>query len=171
MCFLFSFLSSKFWDRSHEEVISHKRSKQFSKNHFEIEIYRFLHSTPPYIQLLNCKSFLSSFLHWQSLEEKTLLHQTFLFLIEELSFLKLTFWLWIIEYMFHFYLEDFCGPEDLFRINQIELVRVFSAGEARHDKLLLDSRHHYPRSHQVGITTAFHVYKLIYMVIWYGFLD
>ena len=63
--------------------------------------------------------------------------------------------------MFHFYLEDFCGLEDLFCINQIELVRVFSAGEARHDKLLLDSRHHYPRSHQVGITTAFHVYKLI----------
>ena len=73
--------------------------------------------------------------------------------------------------MFHFHREDFCGPDNLFRINQIELVRVFSAGEARHDKLLLDSRHHYPRSHQVGITTAFHVYKLIYMVIWYGFLD
>ena len=65
--------------------------------------------------------------------------------------------------MFHFYLEDFCGPEDLFRNNQTDLVRVFSAGEARHDKLLLDSRHHYPRSNQVGITTAFHVYKLIYM--------
>ena len=95
MCFLFSFLSSKFWDRSHEEVISHKRSKQFSKNHFEIEINRFLHSFPPCFQLLNCKSFLSSFLRWHSIEEKTLLDQTFLFLIEELSFLKFTFWLWI----------------------------------------------------------------------------
>ena len=29
------------------------------------------------------------------------------------------------------------------------MLRVFSPGEARHDKLLLDSRHHYPRSNQV----------------------
>ena len=34
-------------------------------------------------------------------------------------------------------------------INQFNMLRVFSPGEARHDKLLLDSRHHYPRSNQV----------------------
>ena len=34
-------------------------------------------------------------------------------------------------------------------VNQFNMLRVFSPGEARHDKLLLDSRHHYPRSNQV----------------------
>ena len=36
------------------------------------------------------------------------------------------------------------------------MVRVFPPGEARHDKLLLDSRHHYPRSHQVWTALTSH---------------
>ena len=50
-------------------------------------------------------------------------------------------------------------------INQFNMVRVFPPGEARHDKLLLDSRHHYPRSHQVWTSHEKYKVKLILATI------